>query len=368
MATLISIPTAVTVLAPGSSVLSTIVAAMAPGSWSQLNVGNQSAILGVGDSTRSMLPYTNAMPWNHRKRRIEILARDHNDGAFGDGIRHASYDEATNTFMSHGRYAVFPMGHGYDHTEVNPFTGDLYHRPYGSYSETQSRIRRQVLGGTEWELIPSRILRDGITCGTCWWSGPFTGGGGLGAQGGLVIYTAAFSRNGADDGEIAIFDPVSNSWKFHATGVAPFQSDGYNESMAYSRSKNVAVYGGTNPSPRKIWKMVSTGATSALADVPLAAAGVGVHKGVLVDEPVSGNFLLLSRVSGGPALYELNPDGAGTWTLQTGSRTPPFNVGSPGESGPNNFVMGVPLPDHGVVAFIRQSGAANGAFWLYKHA
>ena len=96
------------------------------------------------------------------------------------------------------------------------------------------------------------------------------------------MYTAAFSSNSASDGEIAIFDPLSNSWKFQATGVAPFQRDGYNESMAYSRSKNVAVYGGTNPSPRKIWKMVSTGATSALADVPSAAAGVGIHKGVLL--------------------------------------------------------------------------------------
>ena len=31
----------------------------------------------------------------------------------------------------------------------------------------------------------------------------------------------------------------------------------------------------------------------------------------------------------------------------------------PANPGPNNFVMGVPLPDHGVVAFIRQSGAGE---------
>ena len=37
MATLLSIPTTVTVLAPGSSVLSTMAAAMAPGTWAQLS-------------------------------------------------------------------------------------------------------------------------------------------------------------------------------------------------------------------------------------------------------------------------------------------------------------------------------------------
>lgn len=368
MATLLSIPTTVAVLSAASSTLSRVVASMAPGTWAQMSVRNQSAVLGIGDNTGTVLPYTNAMPWNSQKRRIEILARDHQDGAVGLGIRHASYDEATDSFVSHGRYPEFPRGHGYDHTEVNPFTGDLYHRPYGSYSDAPARVYKQALGGTGWALVPSIRVRDGITCGTCWWSGPFTGGSGLGAQGGFVVYTAAFSRNTASDGEIAIFDPVSNSWIFHATGVAPFQPDGYHESMAYSRAKNVAVYGGTNPSPRRIWKMISTGATSVLTDVPSSAAGVGVHKGILVDDPVTGNFLLLSRTSGGPALFELNPDGAGTWTLQTGTRVPPSSVGSPGNTGPNNCVMGVPLPDHGVVAFIRQSGSANGAFWLYRHA
>lgn len=364
MATLLSIPTTVTVLAPGSSVLSTIVAAMAPGTWAQLSPKNQSAVLGVGPTTGSILPYCNSMPWNRVSRSIEIIAGDHNSPT---GLRQVRYVEATNSFELVATTTGF-VGHGFDHTEVNPFTGDLYHRRYGSYSNAQSRVYRQRLGSTTWDLVPSIAVRDGIICGTCWWSGPFTGGGGLGAQGGFVVYTAAFSSNSASDGEITIFDPLSNSWKFQATGVAPFQPDGYNESMAYSRSKNVAVYGGTNPSPRKIWKMVSTGATFALTDVPSSAAGVGIHKGVLVDDPVSGNFLLLTRVAGSPALYELNPDGNGTWTLQTGTRVPPSNVGSPGEAGPNNFVMGVPLPDHGVVAFIRQSGSGNGAFWLYKHA
>ena len=77
MATLLSIPTAVTVLAPGSSVLSTIVAAMAPGIWAQLSPGTSPLFSVSVRSTGSMLPYCNAMPWN----RVSRTHRDHRAGS-----------------------------------------------------------------------------------------------------------------------------------------------------------------------------------------------------------------------------------------------------------------------------------------------
>lgn len=365
MATLLSIPASVTILAPGSSALSTAVASMAPGSWAQLSAGNQSATLGVGDSTGSMLPYTNSMPWNPLKRRIEILARDHNDGAITLGIRHAAYDEATNSFISHGRYPEFPIGHGYDHTEVNPYTGDLYHKYYGSVGNGPLRIYKQMFGQTAWTQPPTINAGQNIIFGTCWWAGPFTGGGGLGTQGGLAIFSSGASNGRATDGFIGIYDPVRNSWPFQSSSMAPFYGSGanYNAVMAYSRNKNVAVYGGGNVAPQKVWKLSANGAASALTDAP-SNVSVGIHQGVLVEDPVSGNFLLLSKGN----LYELNPDGAGTWTQQSGSRVPPSGVGIPAESGGNNFLFGTPLPDHGAIAFVRQSNAGNGAFWLYRHA
>ena len=365
MATLLSIPTTVTVLTPGSSVLSTVAAAMAPGTWAQFSARNQNTVLGVGDITGSMLPYTNAMPWNPRRRCIEILARDHQDGAITLGIRHASYDEASNSFISHGRYANFPMGHGYDHTEVNPNTGDLYHKKYGSVGSGPLQVFRQTYGQSAWTELPQISAGQNIIFGTCWWSGPFSGGSGLGGQGGLAVFSSGASSGNASDGFIGIYDPVSNSWPFRSQGMSPFYGGGgnYNAVMAYSRSKNVAVYGGGNVAAQKVWKLSSNGTATALADAP-SSISVGIHRGVLVEDPVSGNFLVLSK----GLLYELNPNGSGTWTQMTGSRVPPAGVGIPAESGGNNFVMGTPLPDHGVVAFIRQSNAGNGAFWLYKHA
>jgi hypothetical protein len=140
-------------------------------------------------------------------------------------------------------------------------------------------------------------------------------------------------------------------------------SSEYNQVMAYSAVKNVAVYGGGHANEKRVWRLNSNGTAVELTNAP-AEIEVGIHRGVLVEDPVTGNFLVLSKGH----LYELNPDGTGTWTPQTGTRVPPASVGIPAEGGAGKFVIGVPLPNHGAVAFIRQTNAGSGAFWLYKHA
>lgn len=304
-----------------------------------------------------MIPYCNAMPWNRVSRTIEIIGGDHGSTT---GLRHARYVEATNSFELVTATTGF-VGHGYDHVEVNPSTGDLYLKQYGGFGPSH----RQKFGQSSWVQLPVISAGGNIIYGTAWWAGPFTGGGGLGAQGGFAVFSSGASNGGATDGFIGIYDPQKDSWPFQSQSMSPFYGGGsnYHAVMAYSRTKNVAVYGGGNVAPQKVWKLNSNGAAAALSDAPTAVS-VGIHRGILVEDPVSGNFLLLSK----GYLYELNPDGAGTWTQQTGTRVPPSTVGVPAESGSNNFLFGTPLPDHGVVAFIRQSNSGNGAFWLYKHA
>lgn len=366
MAMILSIPAAVTVLAPGSSVLSTVAAAMAPGSWAPLMVSNQSALLGVGSITGSILPYCNAMPWNPKNRCIEIIGGDHGSAT---GLRHVRYVEATNTFELVAETTGF-RGHGYDHTDVNPYTGEVFHRSYGATGKKPLVVHRLPLGQTTaWVPITGIDVNQIIIAGTCWWSGPFTGGQGLGSQGGFAIYSRGdVGRPTATDGNVSIYDPVNGSWRFSSDGMSPnvansTTSSEYNQVMAYSAVKNVAVYGGGHANEQRLWRLSSNGAVTELVGAP-SAIGVGIHKGVLIEDPVTGNFLVLS----GGHLYELNPDGQGTWRQQTGSRVPPEAVGVPSGEGPRKCVIGVPLPDHGVVAFIRQTNAGNGAFWIYKHA
>jgi hypothetical protein len=304
------------------------------------------------------------MPWNPVNRCIEIIGGDHNSPT---GLRHVRYVEATNSFELVNVNTGL-RGHGYDHTDVNPFTGDIYHKSYGDIGSFPLKSFRQLRGQSAWTQLPnSNNLASSIIYGTCWWKGAFTGGSGLGAQGGFAVYTRG-TRNTANDGAIAIFDPLANAWAFQANAMSPFITDNptadeYNEVMAYSGPKNVAVYGGGHANEKRLWRLSSNGTATELTRAP-AAIDIGIHKGILVDDPVTGNFLVLSRGQ----LYELNPDSAGTWTQQTGSRVPPAGVGVPSESGPDKFLIGTALPDHGVVAFIRQSNSANSAFWLYKHA
>ena len=334
---------------------------MAPGTWAQLGVANQSAVLGVGGVTGSMIPYCNAMPWNRFNRSIEILGGDHNSPT---GMRHVRYVEASNSFEVVTVSSGF-VGHGYDHTEVNPYTGDLFHKKYGGVGYQPLTCFKQSFGQSTWTQLPIISANQNITFGAAWWAGTFTGGGGLGAQGGLAVFSSGMSTGASTDGFIGIYDPLSNTWPFQATSMSPNFGSGstYNQVMAYSRVKNVAVYGGGNVAEQKVWKLSSNGVATRLTDAP-SNASVGVHRGVFVDDPVTGNFLLLSKGN----LFELNPDGSGTWTQQAGSRVPPSGVGIPSESGPNGFLFGTPLTDHGVVAFVRQTSSGNGAFWLYRHA
>ena len=77
---------------------------------------------------------------------------------------------------------------------------------------------------------------------------------------------AAVPATGSSESTIPSATPGRSS----SQGMSPFYGGGgnYNAVMAYSRSKNVAVYGGGNVAPQKVWKMSSNGAATALADAP----------------------------------------------------------------------------------------------------
>jgi hypothetical protein len=196
-----------------------------------------------------------------------------------------------------------------------------------------------------------------VAIGATWWSGPFVGGGN---QGSFMLFNSGNGAGSANDGQILAFNPLTNTWFYNQEGSAPFYGGGstYHSLIEYSGLKNVAVYGGGNVAPNKLWRLNSDGSFIAMPDVP-AGKSVGITQGLFVNEPVSGNFLLLSAGE----LWELNPSGSGTWTKQTGTRTPPGGVGIPGQD--NGIVSAI--PDYGVVVFVTQSTHTGGTFFLYKH-
>lgn len=293
-------------------------------------------------------------------------------------------------------YPMFPgidslagPGHEFNLTSVNPNTGDAYICIYGGGDKTpvgggpayKIETRRKPLAGNTFSVNLPKNMPDqafNITAGCCWWSGAFTapaadgtnvlaGGASAGAQGMWLLF------NGYINGTLNGYDPVANSWFFCRTNAFLGQggSGQYHHQAAYSAVKNCAVYGGGNAAPTTLFKLSSDGSITQMPALP--SGGVGVTQGRLSADPVTGNFIVLSATGpGAQVMYELNPDGAGSWTQLTGSRLPPGNpFAQPGyciNVDPGCGVFVVPMPTLGVTVYVRGTLVNDGQMWVYKHA
>lgn len=364
MGRILSAPTTLRVVQKSATVLGQLASGLAPGSWAKLTPANdQNQFIGVGGISGTMIHYCNSMPWNSKAQAIEILAMDHNYGS----LRYVRYNEITNQFelMSNDVGLGSYTQHGYDHVDVNPLTGDLYYRTY-SVNSGSIKCFKKTLNSDVFASLPTVASDGGLeqaAIGTCWWSGSFAGGGN---QGNYLVFNSGTALNGANDGQILAYNPLTNSWFFNRTSMSPNYGSGatYHSIFEYSAQKNVAIYGGGNAASKKLWRLNADGTYLRLPDVPSGLA-VGMQGGIICADPVSGNFILLSNSQ----LWELNPSGSGTWTQQLGQRSPPLGVGSPGPApGAIDGLICVPIPDYGVIAYIKQTSPSGGTFYLYKHA
>jgi hypothetical protein len=301
------------------------------------------------------------MPWNPFSQAIEILGADHNYGS----ERYVQYSDKTDQFelVSNAMPGIDSWAHGYDHVAVNPFNGDVYMRFYSGFTGTIT-VGKRPLGASSFVQIPKLTGEtEQVAIGATWWSGSFAGGG---AQGSFVLFNSGNAVGTASDGHIAAYDPIANTWFLSKTGMAPFYgaTSGYTYSsvIEYSPQKNVAVYGGGNAAPDKLWRLDADASFTPMPDAP-AGKEIGIQRGLLVNEPITGNFLLLSAGE----LWELDPTGSGTWTKQSGSRVPPAGVGIPGPTTIDGMIVSS-IPEYGVVVYVKQTSPSGGTVFVYRHA
>ena len=335
----------------GSSTLADLSASLSPGDWGQLTsaIGQDAVIGSQPGASGSATIFGNTQPWNPFNKSIEIMGSDHQGVPPTSWMEHARYSALTNSFsVIEPKGFLSGIGHPYDHHVVNPANGDLYFTPYTGFSGSIPLYRKSFSGGSYSQIFTFSPISDQATHGSAWWSGAFSGAG---AQGCFVLYD-----NGSGAGQLRCYDPLSGSQIYSNNSASPgANGDDYHTVVEYSPIHNVAVYGGGSINSNKLWRLSSDGS---VASMPSAPIGVGMQQGNFVNDPVTGNFILM----GSGQLWELNPNGAGTWTLKSST---PSGVGSPAA---REGVISCSISDYGVIAYITQASSSGGTFFVYKHA
>lgn len=355
----------VSIAAAPTSALGQLAASMSSNTWAQLTgISNQNATLGdSGGATSSKIPYCNSMPWNPVAKRIEVTGQDHGTSSSGPQLKY--YHDTTNTWQ------LIPdnptgMTHGYNHSAIDNLTGDHYHAAYYNGGSAFLNVRRKLNGSdTTWTLLPvitrAGLEYAGIAIGACWWSGTLSLSG-AGTSGNLLVFSPEGAVGYSDRGNVSCYNPTTNAWFYNnGTGRAPGSaSNSYHAVAAYSTVKNVAVYGGGNSNTTKLWKFSSTGVVTAMTSAPVPVGASELGQGRFCEEPVSGNFLAYYNGQ----LWELNPDGTGTWTQLT---NPPAAIPgpSPSATAPGRCVI-TPVTDYGVVVVTTQISLSSGRMDVYK--
>jgi len=331
-----------------ASTLSDAAAQLQPGNWVRLSAAT-SQQTAMQQSGAWLTSQSNDVGYDPSRRIAHYVGKRQNSFSH----RHIYYREATHDWVVGTTVSGVTSGHGYDHQAVDPVTGYVYFRPYGA-NPSRAIYRASPSNLSSWSRIPDWPL-DGyvqVALAMTWWSGSFSGV----TQGALVVY-----NSGASGGEILIYDPASNGWETSISGFGG--SSTYHSVMVYSPIHNVAVLGGGNGNSRQVWRLNPDRSVTQLKNAP---RGYGVEvsgggAGYIVNDPVTGNFLLVSKDG---TMWELDPTGSGTWTQLAGNAAPPSEVYSAGRG---NITWAVPTLGVVVFAGVGTSGT-NPQMWLYKHA
>ena len=325
---------------------------------------------GIAGASGVAIHYCNGTGWSPSDRKFSIVCQDHGErlldangswvvenGVEVPAARHIEYDDASNTIRTVRQSRV--GSHAYNHNCANTLNGDKYLYWNSNVYRSRNSGPYEKIATTPDNL--TQIIAASLT----FWSSTLTGGGNAGA---LLV-------SEGNSGSIHILNLATMTWTT-LRGMTPGRVGIYHNVAAYSEKKNVMVYGGggggnaptaarTNgavyPDNRKLWRLNADGSKTAMPDAP---HHVGIFSGMnLQSDRSSGNFLLL----GFGELWELNPDGAGTWTQQTGTRAPPAALLQPGV--PNGFCS-VDCSTYGVVLYFDalRGRAPKSRAWAYKHA
>lgn len=313
------------------TVLATAAASLSAGQSVKLSTSLPASTLIYSSENADMIQWGGSAYYDPTRKEVGFIGkRDSSEYPYHWLV----YNETANTWSNSRAVwsSANTSGHGYDHNTIDPATGTVYHRPYGSKTV-------QVYNGS-WSTLPAWTPNTAIIGGLSWFPGV-----------GLIYNDGAY-----------LLRYSGGSW----TTLASYGGDDYVQFSEYNSTANVLIFGGGSSGVYR--KMDSSLNLSTIAS-PSFTLGVGSGHGLCVSDPSSGTLIAYQRASPYAwAKYTIATDTWASLTESTGDGSSP-QTGTPNMPNDTNASIAAEIPAYGVVMFIKYNGpGSDGEVWLYKHS
>jgi hypothetical protein len=304
----------------GTSALAALAASMSSGQWANFSMGGMSAALLDAGNSHSITEYASRGHWDPVHRKIQFWGQGHYSSE-----KLITWDDATNQWSVGTPAIAGSIGHAYYHLAMDPTTGDLYLRAFGS-----TAVKKKPYGGAWVNITPFQNVSGQVAGALEWFPSANAGAGGL-----------AF----CDVKSVQTWAPTANAWSTRSSTLS-----GLGNYHNWGVAAGSSVYCGGGNGSTAMYRLDANGSVSAAPSTPITA---GVGSGIVLRHP-DGNHLLLFAQGATGAIHRFN---GSSWATH----------GTHQIGGTTNLWFGVPVSTYGVIVFVAQTnGASSPTVTVYK--
>lgn len=315
---------------PEGTVLAQAAASLAPGQSVRLATTLPGSTLIFSGETSPFIVWGSSGYYDPTRKEVGFIGKRSGPNQYHWLV----YDEEANTWSnsrplwdSNDYY-----GHGYDHNTIDPATGTVYFRPFNEKVV-------HVWDGS-WSALSAWSQNTKAAGGLSWFPGV-----------GLIYSDGAF-----------VIRYSGGSW----STVSALGGDSYHDFSEYNSTANVLIFGSGNGSALR--RMTSALSVSTVASPPFNI-GAAHEQGVCISDPSSAKLVAYQKGTTNWAEYDITEDDWSSLSQCSGDGSTPAS-GTPNLTGNlNQPVIGIPIPEYGMMMFIQHKGSSTPAeVWLYRHS
>jgi hypothetical protein len=313
----------VSVVAAGTSALATTAAAMSSGSWASFTMGNMNGTLVQVGGGHNCIEFCARGHWDNGHKKIQFWGQGH----YTD-TKLITWDDATNQWTATASVPYSGssgnIGHAYYHLAMNPTTGDMYLRGYGT-----TTIWKKPYGST-WTTATNSGSWDSymqVAGGLEWFPALNSG------SGGLVML---------NNKECKVSNSSVTSWAYATGGGSSALSGAYDYHNWIAKTSSYCYMGGGNGSTA-MYRLDASGTVAASTPTPYTA-GIWAN---------GGNAPVISHTNGTDLIQFPTTPTSGTIYKFNGSVWSSIGTMNVGTGYDQWFA--VPVFEYGVVVFVALS-------------